>query len=47
MRPKFNKVGSKDETNVLIILVSVPVETHTSAFYINSATSKPEERKGS
>jgi hypothetical protein len=45
MCQKFNKVGSKDERNVLIALASVPLETHTSPFYVNSSTSKPEERK--
>jgi hypothetical protein len=40
-----NPQKKKGESNVLITLVSVPLETHTSAIYVNSATSKPEERK--
>jgi hypothetical protein len=32
MRQKFNKVGSENEANVLIIPLSAHVETHTSAF---------------
>jgi hypothetical protein len=32
MRQKFIKVSSENKDNVLIILLSAPVETHTSAF---------------